>query len=325
MVMDFVASVPRTQKAKKKFRAIWDSAVLLDYIRKSPPIRTLPLKDLIPRLVALLMIFTLARPCEVYRIDPDSVRYYDGHDQLAILTHRKTDKGRQASSLACLRMPEVNAAICPVRYLEEFLDRYYARRSGSSSSSSSSSSFPAAPLWCWDNGDSINGTATLCYHTKKLMECAGIPREFPCYTIRHATITKCYKITDGDKMEVNIFTGHSERANTSAKSYLLQTNKWLGYRLASAPPYAAPLVESIGTDGKPREIASKSEGEDSSSADPDEDSVDSDDSDTVDRRRRPVRADSVPSHSRRIQRKHRGNRRQGSASSSTFAIAPSRL
>jgi hypothetical protein len=30
MVMDFIASVPRTQKAKKKFRAIWDSAILLD-------------------------------------------------------------------------------------------------------------------------------------------------------------------------------------------------------------------------------------------------------------------------------------------------------
>jgi hypothetical protein len=317
MVMDFVASVPRTYKAKQKFKPIWDLTILLNHLRLSPPISTLSLRDLIPRVVALLMIFTLARPCEIFKIDPGSARYFDNQNQLAILTHRKTDKGRQLSSLACLRLPEPDAAICPVRHLEEFLSRYRSRLS-----SSSSSSAPSPTLWCWDNGDRINGTATLCYHTKRLMTQAGIPKEFPCYTIRHATITKAYKLTHGDKMEVNIFTGHSERAATSAKSYLRQTDNWLGYRLATAAPYSTQLVPCINADGKEEQSGSKSEGEGSSSSVPEEDSEDTDDSDSGDHLLpRSVRAGSVPSHNRR-KRKHRKNRRHGSASSSSQVPAP---
>jgi hypothetical protein len=311
MVKDFVSFIPPSKKPSRKYKYIWDLTILLNHIRLSPPIRDQTMNELIPRVVALLMIFTLARPIEIFRMIPSSLTYSDNRTQVSILTHRKTDAGAATSALSLLRLPE--NSICPVRYLEEL----FARARAYSSRGSGLSAAPIITLWRWDNGRAINGVSSLCTVTRRLMTAAGIPKDYTAYTIRHATITKSYRIV-GDPLEVNVFSGHSERSNTSAKHYLLQADNWLGFKLATAPAYADPLVPRLTADQKFEEIASRSEGDNSSS-----DATDSESSDSpapACRQPPQVRASSKPRHNRRPQRKgRRSNRRHRAAASSTPA------
>jgi hypothetical protein len=323
MVKDFVSFSPPSKKPSRKYKFIWDLTTLLDHIRLSPPIVDQTMDELIPRVVALLMIFTLARPIEIFRMIPSSLSYSDNRTQVSILTHRKTDAGAATSALSLLRLPE--NSICPVRYLEELFSRArtYASRnihSPRSAGYAASAVDSIITLWRWDNGRVISSVSSLCTVTRKLMTAAGIPKNYTAYTIRHATITKSYRIV-GDPLEVNVFTGHSERSNTSAKHYLLQADNWLGFRLATAPAYANPLVPRLTADQKPEEISSRSEGDNSSS-----DSTDSESSDSpapAGRQPPQVRASSNPRHNRRPQRKGRRNNRRHRAAASSTPAPPS--
>jgi hypothetical protein len=121
MVKDFVSFIPPSKKPSRKYKFIWDLTILLNHIRLSPPIRDQTMNELIPRVVALLMIFTLTRPIEIFRMNSSSLTYSDNRTQVSILTHRKTDARAATSALSLLRLPE--NSICPVRYLEELVAR----------------------------------------------------------------------------------------------------------------------------------------------------------------------------------------------------------
>jgi hypothetical protein len=64
MIMEFLASTASSVKAKHRYTTIWDLNILLDFIRKSPPLHDQTMNELIPRVVALQM----ARPAEVFRM-----------------------------------------------------------------------------------------------------------------------------------------------------------------------------------------------------------------------------------------------------------------
>ena len=264
VVVDFVASTSIPRVAKPKYKTIWDLDILLNYIRRSPPLASLSNNQLIARVVALFMIFAMARPVEVFRLDPRMVSFSPSSACYTFTLQRKTDRGTRKSSLSLHSLPE--HSICPILHWKELLRR--------SSAASSSSSPPS--LFFWDSGKLITKSSHLCIITKSFLAEAGIPKEYSTYSIRHATITKLYSLT-GDKTQVNAFSGHSELAGTSSKFYLHQTENWLGFKLASAsasspsPDPSALLTRRHETDGSPIPLSSLSEGavssDDSSSDD----------------------------------------------------------
>jgi hypothetical protein len=77
-------------------------------------------------------------------------------------------------------------------------------------------------------------------------------------------------------LKVNVFTGHSERANTSSKFYLHEIDNWLGFALASAKDNPNPITARISEDGNKVNAfsLSHSEDEDPSSNDESESSPD---------------------------------------------------
>jgi hypothetical protein len=243
---------------------IWDLPVLLDYICKSKPLCQLSMTELLQRVFALIMIFATARIIEVWRMDVWHIIKSDGDRQWTIPTHRKTDRGTRTSMLTLMRLPD--AHICPVRYLEELISRLGPPSSSSFSSSSSSSS--TSTRFVWDNGTPVSSVASIYPLLNRLLREAKIPEKYTANSIRHAAITKLIN-TVHDVSKVNIFTGHSQRANTAPKFYSHLVGEWLGFALADAPPVLTPIVPRIDVDGEPKQEKSKSDNEQNSDVDED--------------------------------------------------------
>jgi hypothetical protein len=123
MIMEFIALTASSIKAKPRDTTIWDLNILLDFVRKSPPIHDQTMNELIPRVMALLMIFAMARPVEIFRMAVSEIVIEEEGSQWTIPTQRKTDRGVETSFLTIIRLPE--KAICPVCYLEELRRRAY--------------------------------------------------------------------------------------------------------------------------------------------------------------------------------------------------------
>jgi hypothetical protein len=161
IIMEFVASTASSVKAKPRYITIWDLNIILDFIRKSHPLHDQTMNELIPRTVALLMIFAMARPVEIFRMAVSEIIVEEDGIQWTIPTHRKTDRGIETSFLATIRLPDI--AICPVCYLEELKRRAFAKN---------------LPLFHWDNGDAINSVVPIYTVLAKLLATAGMPLKF---------------------------------------------------------------------------------------------------------------------------------------------------
>jgi hypothetical protein len=245
LVKDFQAHTASAHKPRARYSTIWDLNILLDYIRHSLPLHELSMSALIPRVFALLMIFAMARPVEIFRIDSLHIIRSNNDSQWTIPTHRKTDKGIETSLLTIIALPD--KSICPVAYFEELLSRSQSKN---------------LPLFHWDNGQLIKSLSSIRAKLKELFAGAGIPNEYKPYSIRHAAITKLYSIVK-DPIQVNTFTGHSQRSNTSAKFYLHQQGNWLGFQLAAAPPASSSIIPLVTKDihGQQNESSSEDEEE----------------------------------------------------------------
>jgi integrase len=171
--------------------------------------------------------------------------------QWSIPTHRKTDKGKEVSFLTLIRLPD--KTICPVEYFEELLKRHFQSH---------------LPLFHWDNGRELTSVTSIYACVAKLLWEAGIPKEYKCYSIRHATITKLY-MAGNDSVRVNTFSGHSERSNTSSKYYCHQVGKWLGFDLAAAPAETTPIVPQLVDKHTPKVRQTQSDNEQNNSEDED--------------------------------------------------------
>jgi hypothetical protein len=207
-IMEFIASTASSVKAKPRYTTIWDLNILLDFVRKSPPLSDQTMNQLIPRVVALLIIFAMARPVEIFRMVVLEIVEEEDGSQWTIPTDRKTDRGVETSFLTIIRLPD--KAICPVCYLEELRCRAYEKN---------------LPLFHWDNGVPINSVARIYSALAKFL-----------------AITKLYSMGH-TPTKVNTFTGHSQRADTSSRFYLHQVDQWLGFDLANAPRASNTIVK----------------------------------------------------------------------------------
>jgi hypothetical protein len=66
-----------------------------------------------------------------------------------------------------------------------------------------------------------------------------VPPEYGSYSIKHAVISALFRF-GFSRVEKNLFTGHSDLADTAPKFYLKSLNKWPGYRLAANSSLGSP-------------------------------------------------------------------------------------
>jgi hypothetical protein len=257
MVKEFLAMTATSLKSRPRYTAVWDLTILLNYIRRSPPPSSQTMTQLVPRVCALLMVFAMARPVEVFRISLSGLMRTNADQQWSIPTHRKTDKGKETSFLTLMRLPD--KAICPVVYFEELLKRHLQSK---------------LPLFHWDNGRPLTSVAAIYACVSKLLWEAGIPTEYKCYSIRHATITKLY-MAGNDNVQVKTFSGHPQRSNTAAKYYLHRVDKWLGFDLAAAPAAPKSIVPQLVGKNTPKVQQTQSDNEQDNSESEDVDDPDS--------------------------------------------------
>jgi acetyl esterase/lipase len=67
---------------------------------------------------------------------------------------------------------------------------------------------------------------------KAVLTAANVPPQYSSYSIKHATISALYSL-GFSTTEINIYTGHSESAETAPNYYLKSLGKWPGFKLAT--------------------------------------------------------------------------------------------
>jgi hypothetical protein len=65
-----------------------------------------------------------------------------------------------------------------------------------------------------------------------VLTAVGVPPNYMPYSIKHSTISALYSL-GFSTTEINIFTGHSESADTAPKFYLKSLGNWPGHKLAT--------------------------------------------------------------------------------------------
>jgi site-specific recombinase XerD len=97
------------------------------------------------------------------------------------------------------------------------------------------------------SGTPLHHTQLLSGSIKMVLTAAGVPSYFKPYSIKHAVISALFHL-GYSRTEVNLFTGHSELADTAPAFYLRSIKNWPGFSLAEAPsgfPEALPTSRSL--------------------------------------------------------------------------------
>jgi hypothetical protein len=81
-------------------------------------------------------------------------------------------------------------------------------------------------------GKPVTNSQLLSPAVKSVFNAAHIPLRYAPYTIKHASISALYGLGFPNS-EINLFTGHSELADTTARFYLKSFGEWPGKKLAA--------------------------------------------------------------------------------------------
>jgi hypothetical protein len=219
--------VPR----KARYSEAWDISLLFAYYRSRPPNNSLNDYDVMIKAVILILVFTACRPREVVNILADKIQHIAISKSLLIPTvvksHRNTITNLQVQSL-----PDVQ--ICPVSAISEWLERKKKFLN------------PSVFLYT-QSGNPLRYAQLLSPPIRTVLTAAGVPPQFRPYSIKHAVISALFHL-GCSRAEVNLFTGHSELADTAPAFYLKSIHRWPGFLLAEAPlgsPEALPTSGSL--------------------------------------------------------------------------------
>ena len=211
-----VASAAAKVNRAPRYAAIWPLQQLLRFIANGPLNEALSRRDLMARAAAVFMILIPARPVGMFRMNPFRSRKDATGNNIIVSTKEKTDRGRGRTEFILRSMENKN--LCPQTLFD--LLRRIAWKKGQFST-----------LWLNDAGKPYKQPAFISLLLKKLLTAAGIPSRYAAYSIRHALITYLFE-SGVPELQVNAYTGHSQRAHTAATSYYHLDSQWIGKALA---------------------------------------------------------------------------------------------
>jgi site-specific recombinase XerD len=193
---------------KPRYSEAWDISLLFKYFRTQPPNSSLSDYDIMIKASVLILTFTACRPKEVVNIIADKIQYIVASKSLLIPTvvksHRNVITNLQLQSLP-------DAQICPVSAVLEWLDR--------------KKKFLNPQVFLFSqSGTPLHYTQPLSSSIKMVLTAAGVPSFYKPYSIKHAVISALFHL-GYSRTEVNLFTGHSELADTAPAFYLKSIRK----------------------------------------------------------------------------------------------------
>jgi hypothetical protein len=212
-----------------KYREIWKLEILLDYIRKDPPLEELSGVELMGRAGAVFMIFIPCRPIEMWRIRVEESKQSSYDKAVEVPTRERTNTCK-GSTIFLLRAGLVSN-LCPVR-LHNLL-RTRAMALGVFNS-----------LWCSDTVLIYKQSSAISRFLRNILRVVGIPVVYAAYSVRHALITFLFD-RGLSEIEVNAYTGHSHSPHTALNSYFHLDSKWMGTRIAEATIVEDAKIEAI--------------------------------------------------------------------------------
>jgi hypothetical protein len=201
-------------KPARKYSAMWDVSVLINWIRKTYPDNSaLSVGDLLKKAVTLTMIFSESRITELSKItvQPDGVR----QDVIRLDTSIKT---RLEEHQWMVLYPLRDKSVCPYTTIREWL-----LRRGCSSPVLFTDPTTQQPL----------STATISTILRTMMRQAGVGEMFAPYSIKHAVIT--FLFAHGvPETQINSFGRWSVSSLVAFERYNIPTGEleWPGFMIA---------------------------------------------------------------------------------------------
>ena len=110
--------VPKTPK----YEHVWDPSVVLRYLTRWSPVHLLDIKLLSYKLLMLLLLATGQRLQTMLKLDISKIQFVGGKAICRIDDKLKTSKPGKSSYVKIREYP-ANRALCPIRYLREYLKR----------------------------------------------------------------------------------------------------------------------------------------------------------------------------------------------------------
>jgi integrase len=211
----------------RRYDAIWDIDKLFTWVRREwGESDSLPLNDLQTKTMLLIMIFQACRLAELGRIKRPPTQRETPTTITLTTTLKQANTMTQELVIRRISCPE----LCPLTTLLSFLRRTPAAEDGvlfhalqhPGEDPSSDPPTPTKPLT----------TPDICPLFLKVMKAAGIPPHYTAYSVKHAVVTKLYKMGATDEQVVEY--GHWAKGSpTPRRWYNITTleEEWLGAKL----------------------------------------------------------------------------------------------
>ena len=113
-----------------KYSVIWDASKVLNYLASLHPLKDLSLKDLTHKLLMLLLLVTGQRGQSIHMLTLEHMTLTESACDFQLPGHTKTSKPGQPALSISVQKFAPDPKICPLKALQEYLDRTQELRSG---------------------------------------------------------------------------------------------------------------------------------------------------------------------------------------------------
>jgi integrase len=209
----------------RRYDTIWDINLLLRWLREQWGNNTaLADRDLQTKAMLLVMIFSACRLAELARME----RPEEGGTQETAVVLRTVTKQFQETKRRIVMRRLAGQALCPVEAVNVWRHRseavggeqlFFGFRYDAEGQRMGEECQPLS-------------TAGICARFLRVMSDAGLPSHFTAYSVKHAVVTKLFKLGATEE-QVNAYGGWAQGSRTARQWYDIATleQDWLGAKL----------------------------------------------------------------------------------------------
>jgi hypothetical protein len=202
-------------KAAPKNTVIWPLSLFIQYACTCPDPETLPWRILEGLAPAEFVVFVPCRPIALIRMDVQRARVRHSDNAIIVPAQEKTDSGRSRTELVF--RPSSN----PRTSTRYFYDILLRRAQGLG---------VLDAIFCSERGKTYKRSDSICNALKYLLEQCMDVHGYTAYSFRHSMMQALFH-AGLNEMQVNAYTGHSNRSHTAVNYYYHLDKVWAGEKI----------------------------------------------------------------------------------------------
>jgi integrase len=202
-------------KAAPKNTVIWPLSLFVQYACTCPDPETLPWLELEGLAAANFIVFIPCRPIALIRLDVQRARVRRSDNAVIVPAQEKTDTVKSRTELVFRASSNRRTS---TRYYYDILSKR-AQRLGVTDA-----------LFCSESGKTYKRSDSICNALKYLLEHGMRVFGYTAYSFRHSMIQALFD-AGLNEMQVNAYTGHSNRSHTAADYYYHLDKVWAGEKI----------------------------------------------------------------------------------------------